>query len=121
MDAPAYAELLPVSIDAPDVVDRRSEFARIFCTLLEADQVFSAHPCGDFLHLDDTAQARTAEASSLEYGRFRYLIVPGYGSECFPRAPTPFESARELLQGAGADIGLLMVPGRASSAHNARS
>jgi len=119
LDYSRMPEFLYVPVNATGVVDRRLEFANLFCTLLEAEEAFSGRPCTDYLHLEDPEGVQNIEIPRLRPERLRYLIVPGYGSECFADVATPFEGAREVLQGEGIDVALMMVPGLASTARNA--
>ncbi len=118
-DYAGLPEFLYVPIDETGVIDRRSEFASIFCALLKNDQAFSGRPCTDFLHLGHPGAFEVMEAPAIRSDRLRYLIVPGYGTECYPQVATPYENAREALRGEGIDVELLMVPGRASTSQNA--
>lgn len=118
-DPSEMLESLPLPARMTGVIDRTSEFAGVFCALLEADPEFSGQPCTDYLHSAGPAAMAAAETLRLRSEGTRYVIVPGYGSECFATVATPFARAREVLWNEGVDVDILMVPGRASTTRNA--
>jgi hypothetical protein len=115
-------EFYLVPIEATDLVDRREEFAAVFCSELSSalEINLAARPCAEFLHLEGPVAEILPNRDSLVDGGLRFVIVPGLSSECFSDTVTPFQATREKMLSEGIDVDLMMVPGRASSAHNAK-
>ncbi len=114
-----YYAYLPLSLSG--IVDGRGPFADTFCHLLRVSEE-TAHaeaPCSDFLHLDE--QRLEAEpVVDIDPARpLRLIFVPGFLGDCLARYTTPFEDARAAIRSEVLAEELLLVPGRASSAHNA--
>jgi hypothetical protein len=103
------------------VVDRRDEFAQIFCDQLRSgiEPEYADQECGDFLHME-SEPAESAVPAEIDVGQpLRFVFVPGFLGDCLQSYTTPFQNSRQLLEDAGFETDLLMVGGRASSAHNA--
>jgi hypothetical protein len=115
---PYYAHL-PLSQSG--IIDARGSFADTFCSLLPASSEpgHATASCVDFLHLDGGWEASGLDARIDPARPLKLIFVPGFLGDCLARYTTPFEDARAVLRAEGLDEELLMVPGRASSAHNA--
>ena len=103
------------------IVDRRAEFAQIFCDLLRSglEPEFAEQNCSDFLHLENEP-VESAAPAEIDIGQpLRFVFVPGFLGDCLQSYTTPFQNSRPLLEDVGFETDLLMVGGRASSAHNA--
>jgi hypothetical protein len=105
------------------IVDKRAEFAGIFCQLLDSQTQSPSvpAPCSRWLHLDGvTVSPADVSLAKLQQGKsLRLLIVPGIFGECVQRLALPFQDAFPELAIAGVATGILMVEGRSDSAHNA--
>ena len=103
------------------IIDRRAEFTQIFCDVLRSgiEPEYADQSCIDFLHIDQLPASPTVP-SQIDTGRpMRVVFVPGFLGDCLQSHTTPFQNSRKLLEDAGFRTDLLIVGGRASSAHNA--
>ena len=71
---------LPVGAHA--VVDRREEFARLFCGVLAHTGDGASRPCGDYLHVDDSIPADTVGANDAILAGRGVLLVGGIFARC---------------------------------------
>jgi hypothetical protein len=103
------------------IEDGRTSFAGVFCDLLRssAEPDYASAPCTDFLHLDAEWGSAGAGARIDPARPLKLIFVSGFLGDCLARYSTVFEDARALLRQQGLDEELLLLPGRASSAHNA--
>lgn len=123
-------------VAATSVVDARPAFRSIFCPLAaEAAAVSSPSSAPSSAALDcdallwrlvdeaasDTPMARTASTTPKTTATHRRLaFVPGLFGDCLPPAIRPFSDAYERLRAIGAEVNEVALPGRSSSAANAR-
>jgi len=114
-----YFTYVPMSESG--IVDRRPEFAQIFCSVLRAgvEPEFADRNCSDFLHMDAEPIGSAATPEIEADQPLKLIFVPGFLGDCLQNHTTPYEKSRQLLEAAGFQTELLMVGGRASSAHNA--
>jgi len=117
-ELPYYAHL-PLALSG--IEDGRASFASVFCDLLHSssEPEHAGAPCTDFLHLDTEWDASGAGARIDPARPMKLIFVSGFLGDCLARYTTVFEDARALLRQQGLDEELLLLPGRASSAHNA--
>ena len=118
MSLPYYA-YLPLSRSG--IADARAPFADTFCGLLRssAEPDHAGAPCTDFLHLNGEPPDSEPLVGMDPDRPLRLIFVSGFLGDCLARFTTVFEDARAALRQEGVVEELLLVPGRASSAHNA--
>ncbi|MGD8417554.1 MAG: hypothetical protein PVH91_10890 [Pseudomonadales bacterium] len=110
-----------VPLHEAGIVDRRRVFSDVFCAVLRSnlEPEFGERPCEDFLHLDVPAEPEPTVPELDPKIPLRVIIVPGFLGDCLSGISTPFENARRIIEGQGVTTELVVVGGRASSAHNA--
>jgi hypothetical protein len=99
------------------VRDLRAPYREAVCRRLTA----SDGACADvLLQLPGEGQARPSSAPGDLAERYRIAFVPGFLSECFDTLAHPFAGAEKALRSSGFTVDYLQVPGRGSTAENAR-
>lgn len=112
-----------VPVSESSIIDRRAEFAAVFCALLAAVDSPPARgrECAEYLHIDGLEfTPDTGTLDSASPGRLHFAFVPGLFGECIADVVTPFEQSRAVLESLGHETSLIMVSGRSGPAHNAR-
>jgi hypothetical protein len=128
--APQPAEVLtgPIQVQsiagAPRVVDGRSAFRSVFCSMLRTEGVA---PSGDLTcdrwlwRLTDEPTGGTDRViPPANPERLEVLLVTGAFSECVGESSRPFSAGAARLQAAGAKVRTTVVGGRSGTSHNAR-
>ncbi len=118
--APITYPVMPAALTPVDAEHNKAkDFARVFCSTLPhlKDQDGRGWgECGRYLEMTDTAQPQTAIAS-----RFRFLVIPGFGAECFKDTRAFSSSIAHLVDDHQVDIRYFAVAPFASSEENGKS
>jgi len=107
-----------VTIEAAGIRDLRADYRAAVCSRLP-----DGLPACDDVLLRLPGEAPPAAPKPAAGGlakRYRIAFVPGFFSECFDRFARPFADAQRALEAEGFEVDYVRVPGRGTSAANAK-
>jgi hypothetical protein len=105
------------TIEDAGIRDLRAEYRVATCARLPAE----GPACEDvLLRLPGEGEPATPTTATDLPRRYRVAFVPGLFSDCFDRYARPFDDAQRALEAEGFSVDYFRVPGRGTSADNAR-
>ena len=107
-----------VTVEAAGIRDLRADYRAAVCSRLPE----SGPACDDvLLRLPGEAPPAAPKPAASDLAkRYRIAFVPGFFSECFDRYARPFADAQRALESEGFEVDYVRVPGRGTSAVNAK-
>lgn len=120
-DVDTPAQILS-TVESQPVVDGRSRFRQIFCSLLKQVPGGSSETqnCASLLWrlADENINEGSGDALPHHDPGLKIFIVSGAFSDCFPEVGAPFQKGIDRLRGLGYRVETIAIEGRSGSEHD---